>query len=55
MSSLSTSLSATKARCWALLVLAVVIDTLSATLMKIAQNESSLKKLILSYFGYFLR
>ena len=55
LSSLYAKLSTTTAGCWVVLVFAVVIDTLSATLMKIAQKESNTQKLVLSYFGYFLR
>ena len=55
LSSLYAKISTTVAGCWVVLVFAVVIDTLSATLMKIARKESNLQKLVLSYFGYFLR
>lgn len=44
-----------KQNCWLVLFLAILIDSYTATLMKIAQDEGSLGKLVLSYIGYFLR
>lgn len=46
---------ANKARCWTLLLVVIITDTLSTTLMKMAQEESSLQKLMAAYAGYALR
>ncbi|VEU42799.1 unnamed protein product [Pseudo-nitzschia multistriata] len=43
-----------KNRSWAVLALSVLADTCSVTLMKTAQAESSLKKLALSFLGFFI-
>jgi hypothetical protein len=52
---LQTYFSASKARCWFALLLAILIDTASTALMKAASDEGSSSKLALSYFGSFIR
>jgi hypothetical protein len=37
------------------LFLAILIDSFTITMMKVAQDEGSVGKLVISYFGYFLR
>ena len=44
-----------KTKCWAVLLVAILIDCGTATLMKVAQKEGSVDKLIISYVGYFVR
>ncbi len=52
---LSTHFVGRKSRCWAILFLAILIDSFTITMMKVAQDEGSVGKLVISYFGYFLR
>lgn len=44
-----------RSRCWAVLFMAILIDSCTITMMKVAQDEGSVAKLAISYFGYFLR
>lgn len=44
-----------RTRCWLVLFLAITIDTLATTIMKVAQEEASLSKLAMAYVGYFVR
>ena len=44
-----------RSRCWAVLFLAILIDSCTITMMKVAQDEGSVAKLAISYLGYFLR
>lgn len=55
LSDFSSYIGRSKWRCWVVLVLAILTDTASTTLMKIAKDESSFPKLVASYFGYFMR
>mmetsp|Transcript_22008 Transcript_22008/g.44656 ORF Transcript_22008/g.44656 Transcript_22008/m.44656 type:complete len:204 (+) Transcript_22008:310-921(+) len=45
---------ASKSRSWAVLVFSIITDTFSVTLMKTAQAESSMEKMVLSFFGLFI-
>ena len=44
-----------KSRSWYVLMISILIDSASAALMKTAQRDSSIKKLIVSFIGFFLR
>lgn len=55
VSNLNDYIGASKARSWGVLVFSILTDTVAVTLMKIAQEESSVQKLVLSFFGFFLR
>ena len=44
-----------KSRSWYVLMISILIDSASAALMKTAQRDSSIKKLIVSFLGFFLR
>jgi hypothetical protein len=44
-----------KSRSWYVLMVSILIDSASAALMKTAQRDSSIKKLIISFVGYFVR
>ena len=55
ISNLNDYIGASKSRSWAVLIISVLIDTAAVTLMKTAQAESSAQKLVLSFFGLFLR
>ena len=48
-------IGASKARSWAVLVFSILTDTVSVTLMKTAQEEGSVSKIVLSFIGFFLR
>lgn len=52
---LSRYFSASVRRCWVALLFAILMDALSTTIMKVAQDEASLPKLALAYSGYFFR
>ena len=41
-----------KMRCWIVLFVAILTDTFSTTLMKMAQDESSVTKLLVAYCGF---
>jgi hypothetical protein len=43
------------ARCWCILILSILIDTGSTTLLKIGRDTSSIIKIFFSYGGFFLR
>jgi len=47
--------SASRTRCWAVLLIAIVTDVFTTTMMKVAQDEGSILKLAMSYAGYFIR
>jgi hypothetical protein len=47
--------SASKTRCWFVLMLAILIDSGSCALMKQASDEASRSKLAISYLAYFVR
>jgi hypothetical protein len=55
MSQINDYIGASKQRCWVILLCSILIDTMSTTLMKSAQVESSFAKLILAFVGYFIR
>ncbi|MGK3737569.1 MAG: hypothetical protein ACI8RD_000776 [Bacillariaceae sp.] len=44
-----------KSRSWYVLMISILIDSASAALMKTAQRDSSVNKLIVSFLGYFVR
>ena len=44
-----------KSRSWSVLMISILIDSASAALMKTAQRDSSIKKLIVSFLGFLLR
>ena len=44
-----------KSRSWYVLMISILIDSASAALMKTAQRDSSIKKLIVSFLGFILR
>lgn len=46
-------IGASKARSWAVLAFSILTDTVAVTLMKTAQEESSVQKLVLSFLGFF--
>lgn len=48
-------IGASKFRSWAVLVFSIMTDTCAVTLMKTAQAESSMNKLIMSFVGLFVR
>jgi hypothetical protein len=48
-------IASSKSRSWTVLLLSIVTDALSTTLMKTAQVESSTPKLVLAFCGYFVR
>ncbi len=48
-------IGASKSRAWAVLVFSILTDTVSVTLMKMGQEESSMEKIVLSFVGFFLR
>ncbi|OEU13416.1 Multi_Drug_Res-domain-containing protein [Fragilariopsis cylindrus CCMP1102] len=43
-----------KSRSWYVLMISILIDSASAALMKTAQRDSSIKKLIVSFLGFLL-
>jgi hypothetical protein len=53
--SLSKFFVGSRARCWAVLFLTILIDSCTITMIKVAQDEGSVSKLAISYVGYFLR
>lgn len=48
-------IGASKSRGWAVLMFSILMDTVSVTLMKAGQKESSIYKVVLSFVGFFLR
>ena len=44
-----------KSRSWYVLMISILIDSASAALMKTAQRDSSIKKLIVSFLGFLIR
>lgn len=48
-------IGASKSRSWAVLVFSIITDTFSVTLMKSAQAESSMEKMVVSFLGLFVR
>jgi hypothetical protein len=55
VSDLNDYIGASKTRSWGVLVFSILTDTVAVTLMKTAQEESSVQKLGLSFVGFFLR
>jgi hypothetical protein len=52
---LNDYIGSSKARSWGVLVFSILTDAVAVTLMKTAQDESSVQKLVLSFFGFFIR
>ena len=50
-----TYMGASKARAWCILFVAILVDASSAALLKIAQREASVRKLLLAYCGLITR
>jgi hypothetical protein len=48
-------IAASKSRSWTILLLSILTDAVSTTLMKTAQEESSTPKLVLAFCGYLIR
>lgn len=44
-----------RSRCWIVLLLSILTDTCSTTMMKMGRDEGSAAKLLTAYFGFFLR
>ena len=55
MTDFANYIGSSRNRSWAVLFLAILLDTGSATLMKIGRDEGSMAKLLVSYCGFFLR
>jgi hypothetical protein len=55
LSSFSNYIGSSKTRCWIVLLFAILTDSFSTSVMKMARDESSLSKLLVAYCGYFLR
>lgn len=53
-SDINEYIGASKGRSWAVLVFSILADTIAVTLIKAAQTESSIHKLVLGFFGFFL-
>jgi hypothetical protein len=52
---ISSNTTPSKSACWIALFSAILSDTFSTTMMKVASDEKSVSKLCLAYCGYFLR
>ena len=50
-----TYMGASKARAWCILFVAILVDASSAALLKVAQREASVRKLLLAYCGLITR
>lgn len=55
LSNFSDFIGASKTRCWFVLMFAIILDTVSTTLLKMAKDANSIPKLVAAYFGYALR
>mmetsp|Transcript_6894 Transcript_6894/g.10896 ORF Transcript_6894/g.10896 Transcript_6894/m.10896 type:complete len:254 (+) Transcript_6894:127-888(+) len=53
-SSFNEYIGASKRRCWMVLLVSIMLDTISTTLMKTAQEQGSVSKSVLAFVGYFL-
>lgn len=54
VSDFNNYIGSSKFRSWTVLVFSILTDTVSVTLMKAAQAESSVPKLVISFLGFFL-
>jgi hypothetical protein len=54
-SSFESYVTASKTRCWGVLLVSIVTDTVSTTMIKVARDEKSMIKLAGAFGGYFLR
>lgn len=54
-SSLESYFTASKTRCWGVLLVSILTDTVSTTMIKVARDEKSMIKLAGAFGGYFLR
>lgn len=54
-SSLESYVTASKTRCWVVLLVSILTDTVSTTMIKFARDEKSMIKLAGAFGGYFLR
>ena len=54
-SSLESYVTASKTRCWGVLLVSILTDALSTTMIKVARDEKSMIKLAGAFGGYFLR
>ena len=55
VSDLNDYIGATKTRSWTVLMLSIASDTVAVTLMKQAQEEAALHKMVLPFGLFFLR
>lgn len=51
----STYIADSRARSWVVLLIAILLDTCSSTIMKIGRDEGSIMKLATAYAGFFTR
>eukprot|EP00980_Cylindrotheca_fusiformis_P016711 scaffold5024_cov136-Cylindrotheca_fusiformis.AAC.40 len=54
VSKLANYVGESRSRCWAVLMLSILTDTISTTVMKMGRDEGSVVKLLSAYFGFFL-
>lgn len=48
-------ISKSSATCWLVLILSILVDTGSTTLLKIGRDSASMAKIFMAYCGFFLR
>jgi uncharacterized membrane protein len=54
ISDFNNYIGASRKRAWMVLMVSILTDTASVALMKTAQEESNVRKLVMSFFGFYI-